>query len=176
MTDLHKLARIILIGLGIYILAWGVFLAFSFLAYLFAGDSLKWNAVVFSFLNIPFAGLIAYLLFSRADFFAEKVVGEEETTPSTMDWLPFAFRLTSVFAGVLYLHWTVPRIISTIALYVSLKGARSVTCYSRWQPIVTWVIQLGLGIYLVCGAPHFVRWQVKKTVEECKKVGDTEIS
>jgi len=28
---------------------------------------------------------------------------------------------------------------------------------------------LTIGIYLVCGAPHFVRWQVKKTLEQCKQ-------
>jgi len=28
---------------------------------------------------------------------------------------------------------------------------------------------LTASVYLLCGAPHFVRWQVKKTIEQCKE-------
>jgi len=175
MTEAHRLARIILIGLGTYVLVWAVFIAFSVLAHLFSGGPLEWDTVVFSLLNIAFPGLIVYLLFRRADFFAEKVVGAQETTPRAVDWLPFAFRLTAVFAGVLYLHWTVPTIISSIQTCVSLKDLENAPKYPNWENTIAWVIQLGLCIYLLCGAPHFVRWQVKKTIEQCKKVGGTEM-
>jgi hypothetical protein len=31
------------------------------------------------------------------------------------------------------------------------------------------VLYLVLAVYLICGAPHFVKWQVKKTLKFCGK-------
>jgi hypothetical protein len=41
--------------------------------------------------------------------------------------------------------------------------------YMPWQRLVGWIIQLPLAIYLICGAPHFVNWQVRKTLEHCQR-------
>jgi hypothetical protein len=42
--------------------------------------------------------------------------------------------------------------------------------YFSWERVLGWFVLLAMGIYLICGAPHFVRWQVKKTVEQCRKL------
>jgi hypothetical protein len=34
---------------------------------------------------------------------------------------------------------------------------------------VAWIILSALCVYLLYGAPHFVRWQVKTTLDECKQ-------
>ena len=36
---------------------------------------------------------------------------------------------------------------------------------------LAWLFSLPIAIYLLWGAPHFVRWQVKKTLEICGKMG-----
>ena len=40
--------------------------------------------------------------------------------------------------------------------------------------IIGWILNLPLAIYFICGAPHFVRWQVRKTLEFAEK-GDEDI-
>jgi hypothetical protein len=42
--------------------------------------------------------------------------------------------------------------------------------HQLWPEVVKCVLMLGMGIYLVCGAPGFVRWQVKKTLKQCGKI------
>ncbi len=33
---------------------------------------------------------------------------------------------------------------------------------------------LAIAAYLICGAPHFVKWQVKKTLQQCSDTERTE--
>jgi len=118
-----------------------------------------------------YAALIIYLLIYKADFFAGKIVGSQQRQQTQIWWLPFAFRLTAVFAGILYLYWVVPTMISTIHSYIMAVhyDFEDISSYLSWNRILSWVILLAIGVYLLCGAPHFVRWQVKKTLEQCKK-------
>ncbi len=169
MDDLRKLTRIILIGLGVYILIFTSLLVVSDICLLFSREPLPAAALVSVFVNLAITALIIYLLLSKADFFAERVVGREAPVRRDVDWLPFAFRLTSVFAGILYAYWLVPWIISDVGRYVVSRQSRLSSIDLTWDCVAGWVIQLGLAIYLLCGAPHFVRWQVKKTLEHCSR-------
>jgi hypothetical protein len=53
-----------------------------------------------------------------------------------------------------------------IYMYMDYKNQQYSYMMTR-QNIVQDVITLGLGIYFAWGAPGFVRWQVKKTLQQC---------
>jgi hypothetical protein len=38
------------------------------------------------------------------------------------------------------------------------------------KEIAKCIVLLVIGIYLACGAPGFVRWQVKRTLKQCGKI------
>jgi len=174
MNDLRKLARIILIGLAVYMLVtWGITFIAALPYFVFA-DS-QWRPIGFGQLlsalsGAVYVGVVFYVLVRKADLWSAKIVGFDEPRETRVWWVPFAFRLTMIFTGLLCLYWVIPRIISGFARYYfyyrKYEASRgNLTLYD----VVGWIIQLGLGIYLVCGAPHFVRWQVKKTLEHCKR-------
>jgi len=173
MNDLRKLARIILVGLGIYVLITHAIGAIAALPYLFFGGSpLRGYAVgqLVSFaLFAVCSGLVVYALIWKADFLSAKITGIYESDQAEVWWLPFAFRLASVCAGILLLSWSISALTSIIATYVQMADPRFVNRSMPWQRLVGWIIQLPLAIYLLCGAPHFVRWQVRKTIEQCKR-------
>jgi len=174
MNDLRKLARIILVGLGIYVLVkYGIGL-FAGLPYLFYGESpLRRFAVVqlVSFVLVTVClSLLIYALVWKADFWSAKIIDADKPGQAEIWWLPFAFRLTSVCAGILYFPWAISALASIIGRYIQFMDPRFTFNPLPWHNIVRWVIQLGLAIYLLCGAPHFVRWQVKKTIEHCKRL------
>jgi hypothetical protein len=174
MNDLRKLARIILVGLGIYVLVkYGIGL-FAGLPYLFYGESpLRGFAVVqlVSFVLVTVClSLVIYALVWKADFWSAKIIDGDKPGRAEIWWLPFAFRLASVCAGILYLSWAISALVSIIGSYIQMMDPGFVFRPLPWHNVVGWVIQLGLGIYLLCGAPHFVRWQVKKTLEHCKRL------
>ena len=174
MNDLRKLARIILIGLAVYMLImWGATLILT-LPYLVFADS-SWRSFGFRQLLSAlsggvYVGVVFYVLVRKADLWSAKIVGFDEPQETRVWWVPFAFRLTMIFTGLLCLHWVIPRIVSGFARYYLYSREYAVSRGNlTWHDIVGWIIQLALAIYLVCGAPHFVRWQVKKTLEHCER-------
>ncbi|HLB74312.1 MAG TPA: hypothetical protein VJJ98_09865 [Sedimentisphaerales bacterium] len=171
MNDLHKLARIILVGLGIYVLIRHTIGVIAALPYLFYGESplrgLAVGQLVSFALFAVCSGLVVYALIWKADFLSAKITGIYESDQAEVWWLPFAFRLASVCAGILLLSWSISSLTSIIATYVRMADPRFANRPMPWERLVGGIIQLPLAIYLVCGAPHFVNWQVRKTLEHC---------
>jgi NADH:ubiquinone oxidoreductase subunit 5 (subunit L)/multisubunit Na+/H+ antiporter MnhA subunit len=174
MDDLKKLTRIILIGLGIYILIEvGRPFLLSLPYFLFYDSSVRpfgFASLISSIFAIAYAILIIYVLFYKANFLTEKIVGTETEPKERIWWLPFAFRLTAVFSGILYLYRVIPSIVSMLCacLLVSERQGAIPPTWLTWNYVIRYIILLALGIYLLYGAPHFVRWQVRKTLEQCK--------
>jgi hypothetical protein len=122
---------------------------------------------------IIYAGMVIYLILYKADFFVERIIKPEEQEQCIVWYVPFAFRLASVFAGILFLYRIVPSIISTVSGYlIAAAGDVFVQASVKfsWDRVLGWIVLLALGIYLLCGAPHFVQWQVQKTIEQCRKL------
>ncbi|MBM4103953.1 MAG: hypothetical protein FJ263_07865 [Planctomycetes bacterium] len=127
-------------------------------------------------MTVSFIGAVFYFLIYRGDIFARKVVGrgvELPDPPSPSAWYPFALRLAVMIAGFLFLQKAISTS-SMLASYIrfafqsnTLEGIRQVYEYG-----VYFLIYLAIAIYLLCGAPQFVRWQVKKTVELCKEFSE----
>lgn len=78
-------------------------------------------------------------------------------------WEPIVYKLTSTFCGILIFAFSLPQLggfASSLAywLYIN-KGVDGLTCLIN----AAWIlIQIGFGFYLFYGAPHIVRWQIKR--------------
>ena len=173
---MQTLAKILLAILGIYIITRMVTVIIIYIPMVFTNsfgiESIigKITALLVMLLHTTIILVIAYQLLFRGQFWAEKIVNEQPNEPhKQIFWLPAAYRLASVFCGLLVAYRvaeSIPRVL--IILYRHNQAGQFAGNY-EWTSVLGVVIQLVLGIYLLCGAPHFVRWQVKKTLEICQK-------
>lgn len=183
MIDLRKLTKILLVGLAIYaIVQLAQILIFSapFMVMRFQEEGtaeIEWLIPLCSL--ILYLTLIVYFLLYRADKWAAKIVKNDnlEDAQPKVSWLPIVYRLVAVSCGILYLYWIVPLMISTLHAHLMMSRQDVLVDTNldvTLNQFLTWVILLALGIYLLCGAPHFVRWQVKKTLECCSQSTEVE--
>lgn len=180
MNKTHTLAKIMLSGMGI-------FFAIRLISYIATSISLALmrpseTSILTATFSIVFQAIclavLLYIFLYKREQLAKKIVGVNEVSEpdSQIQWLPVAFRLISIAAGLYCLNIILWQITHTLMSYAMLK-ARSVAGYKtiytlpflNIEKVLVWLIILTIGIYLVCGAPHFVRWQVKKTLEQCKQ-------
>jgi len=190
MNKMHTLARIILSAIGIFFairllsqLPYAIFMFYS---------KPSWETAASSLLSLLLtAGLIALLLyffFYKNECLAKKIVGSEQLpepcppnslgrrADSQIQWLPVALRLICVAGGIYFLStvlWQTTYVISQLAAFKSYAYTNYKVIYTyspfNYQSLLPWIIMLICGVYLLCGAPHFVRWQVKKTLQLCKQ-------
>jgi len=121
---------------------------------------------------------LLYLFVYRRESLAKKIVGPEQLPEpdSQIQWLPVSLRLICIAGGIYFLStvlWHTTRVINHLAAFKA-KNACTTYTYAPFSSrnILPWLIMLTIGIYLLCGAPHFVRWHVKKTLQQRK--GQTE--
>ncbi|MBN2269495.1 MAG: hypothetical protein JXN61_02715 [Sedimentisphaerales bacterium] len=111
MSDLHKLARIILVGLGIYVLVNHGIGIVATLPYIFYGESSLGMHTIAQFISLAIMtaciGLVIYVLICKADSMSAKMTGVYESDQAKVWWLPFAFRLAMVCAGIIVLTWSI---------------------------------------------------------------------
>jgi hypothetical protein len=138
--------------------------------------ALFWTA----FLGLCLAALL-YVFLYRREQLAKRIVGAGELAQpdSHILWLPAALRLVCIAAGLYSLNlviWNTTRILATYLMYRSQIHGH--TTFSRrvlsTESLLSCLVMAALGIYLVCGAPHFVRWQLKKTLKQCKQFAEKE--
>ena len=180
MNKMHSLAKIVLTGLALYIAFYLctnlIIIPFALLADVRYGGSML-SIVLFLFISLCLAASI-YLLLSKRDKWAEKIIGTADLPDprAQIQWLPVAFRLVSVAAGLLCLYRLVIAIIWAVQRYSMAKAItpQYLPKVFTVEQILGWLILLVIGIYLLCGAPHFVRWQLKKTLAQCKQPTEIE--
>ena len=177
---MHALAKIILSAIGIYFtirllsqLPYAIFMFYS---------KPSWETAASSLLSLLLtAGLIALLLyffFYKSESLAKKIVGSEQLPEpdSQIQWLPVALRLICIAGGIYFLNtvlWQTTYVISQFAAFESYTFTNHKVIYNyppfNYRSLLPWIIMLICGVYLLCGAPHFVRWQVKKILQLCKQ-------
>jgi len=176
MNKMHSLAKIMLAGLALYI---AFYLCTTLIVMPFAllvDARYEWSIlsiVLFLFIFLCLAASI-YLLLYKRDSWAEKIVGTDKLTDpkAQIQWLPVAFRLVSVAAGLFCLYRLLTGIIWAVQRYSMMAKAttfRYLPNVFTVEQVLGWVVLFVIGIYLLSGAPHFVRWQVKKTLAQCKQ-------
>ena len=182
MNKIHSFAKVVLAAIGI-------FFAIRIIANMTTLISLTITmhpdaSIITAVIWFPLLGLclavICYIFLYKREWLAKWIVGTDAIAEpdSQIQWLPAAFRLVCVAAGMYCLYtvgWDVIyRLIPLIQYYMSKSDTPRLgykVLYTanilNIEQIIGWLIMLAIGIYLVCGAPHFVRWQVKKTLQQC---------
>jgi len=183
MNKMHTLAKIILSAIGIYFII--RLLSQLPLAIFWFYSKPSWETAATSLLALLLtAGLIAvllYLFFYKSESLAKKIVGSEQLPEpgSQIQWLPVALRLICIAGGFYFLLtvlWQTTYVIGQLATFQTssqtINGNTYITSYYppfNYRSLLPWAILLICGVYLLCGAPHFVRWQVKKILQQCSK-------
>jgi hypothetical protein len=177
MNDTKNFAKIILAAICLFFLVKLIPQLAYPVYFLFA--SFSWQSLGITFISVVICGiylfLIWYFLFYRRDGLADKIISSSTSTRNGFDkeipWFPLAVRLSCIFAG-LYLMSTVlynlMRFLTLLRWYVE-RDLFSNSAQSPLPEIFRLTIIFAVGIYLLFGAPHFVRWQVKKTLEQCRE-------
>jgi len=179
MNKMHTTAKIAAGILGIYLLIFTVLTLMRNLSIMFMyvgkGNVPSLMTVAVSLLmTLGFAGAVFYFLIYRSDKFAQKMVGQEDlpepSNPSA--WYPFALRLAMMIAGFLFLQKAISLSSNLVHYIYSFPPGAQGGMWQVYEYAVYFLIYLAISIYLLCGAPHFVRWQVKKTIEMCKEFSE----
>ncbi len=177
MNELHSFARIALAATGIYfafrLIDNMITLVMTMIFTGVGGLSLPTGMVFATVVSLMFLGLcfaaICYVCLYKREQLAERIVGTDELADprSQIDWLHVAFRLVCITAGIYCLHSVAWRIVYALRVYLPYRSQTASRPLGT-ELVLGWLVMLAIGTYLVCGAPHFVRWHVKKTLEQCQ--------
>ena len=118
--------------------------------------------------------LLWYFFFYLRDWLAEKIIARITTdeSDSQVAWFPAALRLSCVFAGLYCIFTAVLMLLQQLSIYFLYAGqnlSRTPVVFDIIK-IIELILLFAGSIYLILGAPHFVRWQVWKTLEQCRKL------
>lgn len=179
MTRMHLIARIILTVLGVYLLVQILDSAPMLLqssTYWHSSDD-RFVSVIPFLLIFPFGfAVIYYLLFTQAGV-VRKMVGSTDSVTDLADaiWTATGFRLALVSFGILITARNIDFIVNAVAflvygppvvvqmiVYKYIDKIFDMPLYA-WLTIAARLSKTVLGIYLLFGAPHYVKWQIEKS-------------
>lgn len=122
--------------------------------------------LLYIFIMIFIMLVIAEILRKR-DKIAIKIAGIEEieNVDAQVKWVPFSYRLISIAAGMYFFVRAAEYMPRLLGNFISERGYKA--GFGNYGTITSVFIFMILGTYLLCGAPHFVRWQARKTMESC---------
>ena len=172
MNKMHTLAKIILSAIGIF---FAILLLPQLVIpiYWFYSEPTWETAGTLFFSVLLITGAVAvlvYLFIYKRESLAKKIVGSEQLPEpdSQIQWLPVALRLICVAGGIYFLNTVLSQTTQVISRFVAFKAIYTYAPFD-YRSLLPWIIMLICGVYLLCGAPHFVRWQVKKTLQLCNQ-------
>lgn len=171
MKNTHAFARIVIVGLGIYTCLRMIPLLMSSFFMLNAPTP---PALGMGLLHLVLMGILlggaAYVLFYRSNALAARLSCDLETAPACPieKWLPVVLRLICVGVGLLYLSAFVTGLSHAFQFWIQIQrhpGLQEGRMPSMTVNLIAWALLLPMAVYLLCGAPHFVRWQVKRIID-----------
>jgi hypothetical protein len=178
MNKMHTLAKIILAAIGFYF-SIRLLPQLPLVISCFISKPSWETAWTLSFSLPLIAGLIAallYFFFFKSDSLAQKIVGSEQLPEpeSQIQWLPVVLRLICIVGGLYFIFtiiWHLNYVMNQRALYKAWEKADATSFPPfNYQSLIVMFI---CGVYLLYGAPHFVRWHVKKILQQCKDKTET---
>lgn len=177
MNNAKTFAKIILASMGIFFILKLIPHVFQVVMLMNISKSL-WPLLMSLFIIIIIILLLWYFFFHLRDWLAEKIIGVPTgyEFDEQANWFPAALRLICIFVGLYCLYnvvWNLTQILYYLQWHVE-RGVISKFSQSPLKEIIHMAIMFAAGIYFVYGAPHFVRWQVRKTIEQCKKLQNSE--
>ncbi len=174
MNDLRKLSRILLIGLGIYLLINIIIPILSSIPNLINSpvQGIFYETIISYMYYAALMITIIFFLIKMADFWADKIVGINKPPQENekIFWIPVAFRLSAVLIGLYWIYEFLPIVLSDAVRFIFFRKEYGLTLsdYLNVKYFVSVAVQISLLIYLLCGAPHFMRWHTKKILEQNK--------
>jgi len=180
MTRMQIIAKAGLVSLGIYAvvtLCW-------YLTHVIPSFNLPSGLVgtlCFTVFAIFIAVTTFFLIFNN-DSLTRKMAGPgDQLNPATEAlWLAASLRVATVFCGLILLSTSIPTIrnillvpirigplINEIFLFDSFPKSLLFP-FSKWCAIIYNFLKLILAVYLLCGAPHFLRWQFRHSIVQCQ--------
>jgi len=181
MNKMISLAKIMFVGLAIYLcigIARNILFAIAVILRPFSWQGL--GIFIFSLcLSLVFLTAIIIMLVFKRDKWARRLIVKDIAPDQPLNTeltLAMTFRLICVGVGLYCLmtfFWTISHLLRNILMNIKYNQDLGVArYYSTSIDYIQVALLLVLAVYLLCGAPHFVRWQVKKTLELCNESGD----
>jgi hypothetical protein len=173
MTKMHVIAKAGLMLIGIYVVAIVLdFRPIYLVSFLPTSYPIFLSRVIErlpDYLIPLLLCVVAYQLLVKGDKWSYRLIGPEKLELD--DGLaPFAvrvYRMTAVFCGVLLIYHAVPSIEPMIRAFLHPEKT------DGYGLTLANLSRFLLGFYLICGAPHWVRWQARKTlIYVGERVGD----
>lgn len=129
-------------------------------------------AIITTILSLLGIVVVLVVILLKRDKISAKILGQcQEPLPEAqINWVSFSFRLVSIIAGLYFLGKTI-QYIEQIIFFLTMRPnwPQTLSGFGDYHQILCECVGLFffmvIGIYLLCGAPHFVRWQTKKTME-----------
>lgn len=184
MNRMISLARIAFAGLGLYLLSGLALGLLSTIGHIFLLFSVEfswknlWAVSLSTLMMLALAAAVIIFLFIKSESTARKLIGKDFGSEEPLDinlTLTMAFRIVCAGAGIFFMRSFVSTAFNAfnrILLYRQLTDQSNAFTKAFFKNLNMELLQsaliLALIIYLICGAPHFVRWQVKKTLKLCE--------
>jgi len=189
MTKMQVVAKTILTVLGIHAI---VALCGNYPGqYLFATQEISVLSEALFFLAfILGVAFVGYFMVFGNNQLSRKMAGtaEQFVPRDQTDWLVKSLRVGLVFAGLMLLPRSVPILIRTAKLFFLIRPAVSDIIvsktvpdilrlsYAQWYRTIYEFLKAILAIYLLCGAPYFLRWQMRHSSRTEAATKKTEIA
>jgi len=171
MSRMHLIARLVLTALGVYTLVLG-------LNYggLVGRVGPGWMGSLSCLVSCLFSFVLACGLLLSPDAWVERMIGpdDESGLPVSRIGVLAGLRVVLLFCGLIVLAGHIgfllragaflavgPKIITNMIVYKYIDKDFYMPV-SAWVRLIADVCGAALGIYLVLGAPRFVRWQMSK--------------
>ncbi len=128
--------------------------------------SFKLAGILFSVFII----LVLLWLFMARSAIANKLFKDESDIEIDKSiTFPQAVNLVCIFAGLIVLSDAIPLLLTGLPVFNLIKNLavdEKITKHEinilQFELFFGSVLKFAIGLYLVCGAPHFVRWQIKR--------------
>jgi hypothetical protein len=182
MTRPHLIAKLIFAAIGVHFLMHflsGTGSIFVTLRENCPPETLTIRMVIV-IVKLIFTVAVSLILLFRSDWLVRIITGpdDNECTKADERWVIAGLRMTACFCGLLILYrridllfYYIPTIIkgSNILSYMALEGQSSQLSAKTLAAILVEIIKWGIAIYLIFGAPHYVRRQMRAIAAEQNK-------
>jgi hypothetical protein len=129
-------------------------------------------SIIAAQLVITFA--LSLILLFRSDWLIKIIAGQtlDQCEKISSRWIIAGFGMTTCFCGLLILYYRIyllsyyiPIIIKgpNISSYMTIQGQSSEVSAKIFVTILTEIAKWIIAIYLIFGASHYVRWQMRTT-------------
>ena len=177
MTKMQIVAKAVLTVLGIY----AVVNSYRFYPgqYMYSSQqpSTPLELLFLSAFTIMVAIIAYFMIFNNTRLSIKMAGPGQQLDPQTQAaWLAKSLYIAIVLAGLLLLPNSINAIIKLLRIPFIIHPAINeiiqfkrfpailVSSYRLWYKNIYDLLKAILAVYLICGAPHFIRWQKKKSL------------